>query len=417
MRHQFLIVGIFLFSLSLQAQNVLNLNDEDLLGYIQTKNQKVLIKDQELKASESRTGVLVRSYLPEVELYHAEESFKLGRTNSKNQPAQGVEARVNLFNGGRDGLRNKKANLAVERLKSEKQLTVVEQLKIARELYWEGFYLKEVLLILKQAQEVNQRNLSAAQRRLQSGVATQSDRLEFEMKDVDLKQSLAKTELEFKNTSRALAILLGFDDKTTIQFSGTYQHDHDWQKEVNHSHHEHSFTVKPLELKSQEVELESRANRRGFLPRVDAYAAWNQFNQREEDFTDSRDRRESVVGLRMTLALSDVYHERSESQAQKAEAQALKLEADELKRTLDSHIHADLDQLNLLHNLVHDTEENIKRAQRYYDLTQREYARGVKNSPDVLGASEKIFETRLKHLELIRDFQIAKAHLKAKTTP
>ena len=39
----------------------------------------------------------------------------------------------------------------------------------------------------------------------------------------------------------------------------------------------------------------------------------------------------------------------------------------------------------------HNAEENIKRAERYYRLTQSEYNRGVKNSPDVLGASQRLF--------------------------
>jgi hypothetical protein len=38
----------------------------------------------------------------------------------------------------------------------------------------------------------------------------------------------------------------------------------------------------------------------------------------------------------------------------------------------------------------------------------------VKNSPDVLGAADKLFDMQHKRLEIIRDFQVAKGHVLAK---
>ena len=103
-----------------------------------------------------------------------------------------------------------------------------------------------------------------------------------------------------------------------------------------------------------------------------------------------------------------------EAQALDQEAAAAKLMAEHKRRETAIHVRAELAQLKLLHDQVHETEQNIARAERYYKITQSEYARGVKNSPDVLGASDKLFDARHSRLETIRDYQVAKSHLMSK---
>ena len=85
------------------------------------------------------------------------------------------------------------------------------------------------------------------------------------------------------------------------------------------------------------------------------------------------------------------------------------------KREIEAHLETEMAGVSFLHDQVHAAEENIARATKYHDLTKSEYARGVKNSPDMLGAAEKLFEMRHKRLEIIRDYQIAKGHILSKT--
>ena len=73
-----------------------------------------------------------------------------------------------------------------------------------------------------------------------------------------------------------------------------------------------------------------------------------------------------------------------------------------------------MNELTFLHSQVHAAEENVKRATRYYALTQNEYSCGVKNSPDVVGASDRLLENQLMELRLLRDFQISRSHVLSK---
>lgn len=414
MKIAFVLVSVVFHGLHGFGAEKVVLTIDDLKALVEKKNERVLSKEEELKASKLRRGLLVRSYFPSVELYGAQENFKRGAADSKVQPAYGVEARINLFNGGRDLLANRKAILASERARFERKSVLSEQLGYARELFWESLYLKERLKVLADAQQLNQSNLKSADRRIRSGVATQSDRIEFGMAEVDLRREISKTDLSLSTKLRSLSVILGLEDGTEITLNQKYHHEHNWEGAIKHGHEDHEFLVKPAELRAQELELGAISSSRAYWPKLDVYAGWNQYNQREEDFPKASDRRESVVGLRISISLADAYIGRNEAKAQRAEALALKMESNFLNRELDIHLHAEVAELESLHNQVHDAEENIKKAQKYYSLTQNEYSRGVKNSPDVLGASEKLFDTKLKYLEIIRDFQISKNHVLSK---
>ena len=120
------------------------------------------------------------------------------------------------------------------------------------------------------------------------------------------------------------------------------------------------------------------------------------------------------MGIRLSLSLESAIQGNAEATALNSEAQAAKSEAKFMKREVENHIHSEMTELRLLHSLVHEAEENITRANRYYKLTQSEYSRGVKNSPDVLGASEKVFEANKRYLEILKDFQVSKTHILSK---
>ncbi|MFN7610167.1 MAG: TolC family protein, partial [bacterium] len=177
---------------------------------------------------------------------------------------------------------------------------------------------------------------------------------------------------------------------------------------------DHEFLFKENEIQASTTSLSAKSQSRTWWPKVDAYAAYNQFNEREEEFSQANDRTETVVGLRMTLSLSAGLESNSEASALNREAEAYKKLAEYQRKEVETHVETELSELRLRHDQVHDAAENIQRAARYYKLTQSEYTRGVKNSPDVLGAADKLFEMKHKRLEIIRDFQISKAHVLAK---
>ena len=73
---------------------------------------------------------------------------------------------------------------------------------------------------------------------------------------------------------------------------------------------------------------------------------------------------------------------------------------------------------NILKNKIAKLSELYKlneikytNSQKYFDLTLAEYKRGVKNSPDLVGATERLFSSKKKKYEMLKDLEILKAKL------
>lgn len=409
-----IIFFVFLiFSSYLRAETV-ELKFEVLKNLLEERNDRLQALKLEKEASAHREGYAGRSFLPTLQLYGAQENFKVGQQPSKTQPTYGAELKVNLFNGGRDSLRSELNSLNTEKKYFEYDRILSDELQSVRKLYWSAIYQKEYIQLTQRAVQMNSQNLQAAVRRINSGVATESDRVEFEMKEVDLQRELSEAELNLNSAISEMKtyLALGVDDQ--IVLSEKLEHEHEYENQVKHSMRDHDFLYQEQLLTAELAERQSEISKRGWWPSLDVYAAYNQFNEREREFADAADRTESAVGIRLSINLGAGFESSVEARSQAMEAQAAGKLARLKRREIETHIETEIAELKFLHSQVHAAEDNIRRAEKYYKLTQSEYVRGVKNSPDVLGASDKLFETQIKYFEMVRDFQITKSHILSK---
>ena len=408
-------IGVVCVSAQALAQTKVQVRFEDLKSLVESKNALVQAKAKELQAAAIRENSLGRSFLPSAEIFAGQELFAKGPLSARAQPVFGAEVRMNLYNGGRDQLEDQRSKLIRERKRFEGERVSAEELGKAREAYWNAIYLRELIGLLEEARKNNVENLRAAERRIRGGVATESDRVEFEMQEIDLKREREKSELERNNQLRVLRVVLGLEGDGDVELRGDLTHEHDWETSIAHTETDHAFLVKPAELHAQEAETAATARRRSWRPRIDAFAGFHQFNQREEpEFTEARDRQESVLGFRLSMNFSDQIGGNREASSLSMEANSAREEARYAHQEVEAHLHGEIAELRLLHNQVHEADENIKRAERYYRLTRSEYDRGVKNSPDMLGATEKLVAMRKKRLEIVREFQVSKSHVLSK---
>lgn len=410
-------MGILLLAACPAFGAPIEISFENLKLLLDSRSSRLQAAELEREAAKERTGSLARSFLPKAEIHAAQESFKSSVEPWKAQPSFGAEIGFNIYNGGRDQLESKIRDFHVERKSVLVQQVIADELQALRKLYWETVYNLDKIDQIEAAIKVNVANMSAAVKRIRSGVATESDRVEFEMNAVDLDRELAESKLKLANQSREFAILLNFNLRDKLSFPRRLEHSHDFEAALKHEARDHDFLYKDDELKSQEGELAAEKQRRSWWPEVDAFAAYNDYSQRIESAgpdTSNDATNEAVIGLRMKMGFGAIFDGTREAAALAKEASADKKRADLKRREAEAHLESELGELRLLHDQIHSAEENIARAERYYKLTQSEYSRGVKNSPDVLGASEKLYENRLKRLDIIKDFQIAKSHVLAK---
>lgn len=390
------------------------ITSENIKNLIESKNEKVLASVDMVEASKKREGFLLRSFIPSLEIKAARESIRTDEQVKFSQQMLGAEAKLNLYNAGSDQIENQIRSLDVQKREISLQRVISEEVERGRVIYWNVIYAKEKSNLLKKMIALNAENLKKAQLRIKSGIATKSDQFEFEMKDIELKQDLSETLLKLNSEESHLKVLLGLGRNSEIGYPQNLSHDHEFENVLKHSFRQHEFLYKEDAISAEQKALHAKNSKRSWWPKLDAYASYNKYEV-PTTFRGQTDLpNESEVGVRVTMNLFSAFESQANAGSELKEAEALRKSTEYAKREVEMHIDSEMSELKLLHDQVHDVEENIKRAEQYYKLTLSEYNLGVKNSLDVLSASEKLFDMQNKRLEVIKKFQHSKAHVLSK---
>jgi outer membrane protein len=390
------------------TSNPILLNYEDLPAYIKRENFRVRSSSQRLEAQENRLGHLGRSYLPEFQATLGREAFKLGLNSWDNQPHWGLGARINLYRGGQDALEESIREKAVIIEKTENESTYWSELTRARETYAELIYIEALKKLNEEESKLNQKNSASAFKRIQAGVATRTDQLEFEMHAIALQQDRARISSEDLRLQAELRTALNLAADSNIQFAPDAPHIHEWQSVLPKINPE----TQPLLVQARAIEeqqsLSSTQASRMSLPALDLVAGWEQLTSRQE-LGSPADRRQASVGAQLSWSLGKAIEGRVESRSLALQSKASATELSHQSKALSESLSALWVRIGLIHDQIHEALKNVERGENYLASTLSEYSRGVKNSPDVLGATQRYIEFKRRHLELDRDFRIAKA--------
>lgn len=401
-----LMVGI---SMVARAQTSVRVDIESLPKMIEEKNDHYRGADLLQRSAERRTGYLTRSYLPVIEVRGGQESFKLGPRDPMTQSYGSIEARLNLFRGGKDFLEERIREQEAELSRHRTVQTFVDELSKARRAYWNLVYQKEVLRILQAARQQNSKNLEAANKRIRSGIASETDRIEFQLADAMLNEDVTRTSLGIQNSERELKVLLGIAPEFALNTPPEVPHTHDDQVLSSKLEIESHRDVRSL-LSTEEIfELRESQSRRWWAPSFEIYAIHGLHTFREMEYADASDRYESVLGIRLSFELFDGLQSHASAAAKALQAEAYRLQAGQTARELKVRFESAKAELILMHELIHSAEESVEQGKVYLARTAVEYGRGVKNSPDVLGANQRFTELQRRAVELKRDYQLAKS--------
>ncbi len=385
---------------------------EDLEELIKTKNKKVAATTLELRGVEKRLGYLKRSFIPTGEAWVGQEKFQTGPYETMSEPMYSLRANLNLYRGGRDSLEETSRKAQKTSMQVQAQQVLQNELFEARELYWYLVYLKEIYSLYTSTLKQNENNLSKAVKRINSGLSTNVDKLEFEISETQLRQDMARISVSMSTTQRRIAALLGLEAETQFETISAVPHDHN-DTTPNQTMDFNLFRDVRLELANKvDFEAQGKILKRWWTPRVDVYAESILSNFRERSFYTQNDQIDNALGIRLSFNF-DGFQGQYDGEALTARSLAAQLRADQIKIEAEAAFNTAKQELTLLHDLIHEGERNVEKGAQYLSQTQSEYARGVKNSPDVLSATLKQLDFKKRFAELRRDYAIAKAQLQS----
>lgn len=399
--------GLLLLFFAFQASaTVIN---EQSLESVYTDNPDFRSVRSRMEAAEALKGSLTRSFLPKVLLSYGRERYTTGPYYWVNQPYGGIEAKLNVYNSGKDKLENeardKEAAIASIDASISRSLIISELRKALAHFA----YLSEVKSILTDALNINDTNLKNAEKRINAGLTTNTDRLDFKQQKIQFSQELENLNFEQGQVLRLIATLLGKDPGESIQidFSNIHPEHHHEDKVTTSA--KTSLFVKKAVLASEVAKIDHEKAKRWWTPSFDVYSYALRMTQKEREYPRPGQRNDVSVGFRISMPIFDGGEGVREAAAQASLAKAKENEAKAQQLRIEREMQDAVKRLDLAHNLIHGAEDNAKIMSEYRKGILSEYSRGVKNSPDVLQASTRWIEAKTRFAEIKKNYQFARA--------
>jgi outer membrane protein TolC len=386
---------------------------DDLPRLVKSQNENIKAETSLVKASQTETHHLTRSFLPKVHAQGGGEVFKTENFDTMTNPVGSIDLNLNIINGGKDYIEEKISQSAHALSQDRRERIYAQELLEARSLFAEILYQSEIIRTLEYSLRLNQNNVSAVEKRIQAGLTTKTDRLDFQIYLSQLRQELVLAREDHEHAIEELKVSLGLPLESSLQVNGSLNHAHDRELNLSSIDPELHPDVQILQKQERILELEKNQANRWWAPSLDVYASYALNPFRERNFFPQSDRDEAVGGIRLSLNLFDGLESHTKAKAFKYRAQAQRHQAQHRSHEVITLYERYRHELQIRHDLVHSVEQSAVNSQDYLALTLSEYETGVKNAPDVLSASQRILDDKRRLADICRDYWLIKAKLLA----
>jgi len=296
--------------------------------------------------------------------------------------------------------------------KAKKRVSFQEALSQARKIYWNLIFEWENIELGEEILERNQVNLRAANKRIHGGLATKADRYEFELKGDEAEQESKEHQLQRRNSEISLRTILGLAINKKISVPHLISHKHNAELLSQSVEAKNRAEIERLMVEARQLRKQAQKLGRWWTPSADVYGEYALLSYRSEsEFPENKDRFETVVGAKLTIPFFDGFSGQNEKSSLLAQAQGLDYRIESEVRGFRDRLLRAKEQLWNYHRLIESFQARIKKGKKYLELTLSEYRRGVKNSPDVLGATERFFDLRHEYSMLRKNYELSKADL------
>lgn len=327
------------------------------------------------------------SFLPELSLSGGLGSEKLidNAPETERGPFVFLEGKLNLYRGGRDQNSIQETRLKIvqtnQELEIKKRALSRESFGLLSEIAW----LKKDNALIEEELKISKTQQFMARKKVDAGLTTSVDLLDFDLKNQNLENEREKNLLKIENHEKDLLALFG--NKLTLADIEKLT-----QEEITATSPELAQAKSALELS----QLEKSSARAEYLPSIDLSAKWGQITPQEKFLAPNR---EHQMALTLTIPLFSGFS--TDARIQQAITMT-SLNERVLRQTeidLKNKKSAELRKINLSKKILASLEHSLGQALKYRDLTIGEYKRGIKNSPDVIAASDKKLEIERKIIE------------------
>ena len=394
---------------------LLNLNANALIG-IQSLESRLLEQSPELSSLQQQVEsqeALYSSgrskYLPTLNAVAGWQQNKTDDLATTEKGAVGyLEASYNLFNGFKDGslLNQKESTLNLAKI----DLQIKQRnLRISlTEVLSEMTYLHQLQSILAEEYKTVQTQKQMADKKVAAGLTGPVDNLEFTLRESEVEIEQNQIEQLHAEAHQKLLKLFGAEvsDQEIDQIEFENQAELTSVKtEFAADKSLESQRSKQYLVRAQSEKLEARSD---FLPKLDLTASVGRLTPSENTPMQYN---ESKYGITLTIPLFsgfDTYYKLKASKSSLLSAEKSLINSN---NELNAEFKIIKNKILELDKLYKINDLKLQTSQKYFELTLGEYRRGIKNSPDLVNATERLYSAKKKKFEILKELEILKIRI------
>jgi outer membrane protein TolC len=367
-------------------------------------NLEIKEAEQQQEVSSALRKQAVSAYLPHLSLDGGAQSNRFDSEQSSGVFGH-VSANINLYRGGRDKINQEVLSAEESFQKFRYQKTRARIQREVSKKYYELLYLSEGIALKEEALETNKNSMALAQKKKAAGFTSQADVLEFELRESNLKSDLNLLRQEEATKTKELARLIGYLGDKALRVKGHLERTHLDRREESLLTQalEEREDLKEAQKALAVSELEYKGLFADYLPRIDLKAKYGKLATEERV---SENLNNFSVGLQVSIPIFSGLDTLYGRDAKAKDRARNDYRAERIKQEVKVQLETALSRLKSIDERLDLEEKNIARSRQYYDLTLSEYRKGVKNSPDVAGAAERLYDAKLRNLGYRRDYYL-----------
>jgi len=396
----------------LTSLNVYAVNGiEPLEKKLMDKNQDVLALEKQNESKEALHRAAFSGYFPTL---NAVTGFGKNRTDDNPSETGYIgyfEGKLNLYRGFKDQtilsqreIDQKISHLELEIKKRDLRLNLTE-------LVSEVISLHKFQHILEEEFKVTQIQKQMAAKKVAAGLTGPIDNFEIDLRENEIKIEQTQIDQKHLEVHQKFIRLFGEDISDTelenLDFSGMEVLTQAPNTEISL---ESTLDFQQVYVLQEKAELEKKEIKSDFLPSVDLSYNFGRLTPSENSPMNFN---EYKYGLMVTIPLFsglDTHYKTKSATLLIQSVEKLKLQK---RNDIQSDIGILKTKFNELKKLLDLNEQKLMSAQKYFDLTLAEYKRGIKNSPDLVGSTERLFSSKKKKIEFLKELELIKAKIES----
>lgn len=377
---------------------------DDLVKNMFQKNQQIQAFEANIGTQKSLADSAVSGYYPTL---NAVGGWQQNKTADMAATEKGVvgylEGSWNLFRGFKNSSLSHQKDIQLKIAQLELQFEKKKLQQQFIEAASDMILLHQFQTILDEEYKLTQTQKQMASKKVAAGLTGAVDNLEFELRENEIQ--IEQKQIHQKHTEAHQSFLQIFGEEILdasiekIAFSPIEkltQVSQTFKIENSIEYQRAQFVLLQRQYERQEVKSE-------YLPSLDLTYSLGRITPSENNTSDYN---ESKYALQLTVPLFsgfDTYYKSKSTLLAELAAEKIKNQSRYNIESEYTTLKTKISEFDFLYKM---NQKKLTNSQKYFDLTFAEYKRGVKNSPDLVSATERLFSEKKRKFEILKELEI-----------